>query len=135
MTVENEKRETVTLLLGITVIVLVVALIFGVYLYSIERAPKLVKVYLEEVDVRPLFSDPYVQVNSVVINTGSLAAYDCKLHVVLYQGNVVSKEAYILLGDNGMISGKNWTIVDEKVYYDGGALARISVTPEWSPHS
>ena len=81
------------------------------------KAPDLIKLNLEETDVR--FGTPYLYVRSIVVNVGSDTANDCKLHVILYQGSVVANETDIILGS---IPGRNWVAVDEKVSYTGSSL-------------
>ena len=95
------------------------------------KAPQLVKIHLEETDNRIWVSiePPYFHLRSIVVNLGSNTAYDCKLHVVLYHGAVITKETDILLGS---ISGKNWKSIDERIYYTGSALTDCTVMPEWS---
>ena len=90
-------------------------------------APQLIKINLEETDVRS--GTPYLRVRCVVVNVGSDTANNCKLHVILYQGSTIAKETDIILGS---ITGKNWTRVDQQVFYTGSALTDRSVTPTWT---
>ena len=91
------------------------------------RAPDLVT-RLGMGDERPWFQTPYFHVSGEVWNVGTNTAYNCKLHVVLYQGFVVAEDTYINLGT---ISGRTYTSVDSKIYYEGSALTGRSITPEW----
>ena len=97
--------------------------------YQALKYSQVIKINLEETDVRPYNGTPYLHVRSIVVNFGNDNAIDCRLHVILYQGRVVAKETDIILGS---ISGRNWVAVDEKVYYIGGPLSNFSVTPTWT---
>ena len=88
----------------------------------------LVKVNLLGTDNRPWFQTPYLHVEGCIVNAGTYTAYNCKLHVILYQGEVVAEDTYINLGT---ISGENWKVVDSEVYYEGEELTHYSITPEW----
>ena len=92
------------------------------------KSAKLIKVNLVGTDNRPLFQTPYLRVTGEVVNVGTYTAYNCKLHVILYQGEVVAEDTYINLGT---ISGEGWTSVDSKVYYEGESLTAYSITPDW----
>ncbi len=91
------------------------------------RAPDLVT-RLGMSDQRPFLQTPYFHVSGEVWNVGTDAATNCKLHVIIYQGAVVTEDTYINLGT---IPGRDYTSVDSKVYYEGSALTDWSVTPEW----
>ena len=93
------------------------------------KAPNLIKINLEETDNRPWLQTPYLRVRCVVVNLGNNTAYNCKLHVILYQGSVIAKDTYIILGS---IDGKNWITGTYDVQYSGSALTRWSVMPEWT---
>lgn len=92
------------------------------------KKAKLTKVQLLGTDKRPWFQTPYLQITGCVVNVGTDTAYNCKLHVILYQGEVTAEDTYINLGT---ISGEGWKGVDSKVYYEGEALTAYSITPEW----
>lgn len=92
------------------------------------KSANLVKVNLVGTDNRPLFQTPYCRIKGCVVNVGTDTAYNCKLHIILYQGEVVAEDTYINLGT---ISGEGWRLVDSKVYYEGEALTHSSITPEW----
>ncbi|MBA7470395.1 hypothetical protein ES707_05680 [subsurface metagenome] len=91
------------------------------------KAPKLVT-RLGSSDQRPWLQTPYFHVSGEVWNVGTNTATNCKLRVVLYQGFVVAEDTYINLGT---ISGRTYTSVDSKIYYEGSALTGRSITPEW----
>jgi hypothetical protein len=94
------------------------------------RTPKLVKVNFGASDEKPWLSADYLRIYGVVLNVGSDAARNCKLHVVLYQsGGVVAKDTYI---DLGTINGEGWTNVNTNVYYEGSALTSWTITPQWT---
>ena len=90
------------------------------------KAAKLVKVNLLANDNRPWFVTPYLHVYGEVCNVGTNTAYNCKLHVVAYQGAVVAIDTYISLGS---INGESWTSVASNVYYSGAALTSWTITP------
>ena len=94
---------------------------------NLEKA-KLIKVELSGTDNRPWFQTPYLHVTGGIANVGTDTAYNCRLHVILYQGAVVAEDTYINLGT---ISGEGWQGVDSRVYYEGEALTMWSLTPEW----
>ena len=93
------------------------------------EASKLIRVNLEETDVRPWLGTPYLHLRSVVVNVGSNTAYNCKLHVVLYQGATIAKDTYVLLGS---ILGEEGVISTNDVQYVGSALTGWTVTLEWT---
>jgi len=92
------------------------------------KKAKLTKVQLLGTDKRPWLQTPYLQITGCVVNVGTDTAYNCKLHVILYQGEVTAEDTYINLGT---ISGEGWKGVDSKVYYEGEALTAYSITPKW----
>ena len=92
------------------------------------KSEKLIMVNLDGTDNRPLLGTPYLHVTGEVVNVGTYTAYNCKLHVVLYQGEVVAEDTYINLGT---INGEGWKTVDSQIYYEGEELTAYSVTPEW----
>ena len=79
-------------------------------------------------DQRPLLQTPYFHVSGEVWNVGTNTAYNCRLHVVLYQESVVAEDTYINLGT---ISGEDFTSVDSKVYYEGSSITGYTLSPEW----
>ena len=94
---------------------------------NVLKAPYLVT-RLGMGDERPWFQTPYFHVSGEVWNVGTNTATNCKLHVILYQGSVVAEDTYINLGT---ISGRTYTSVDSKIYYEGSALTNWNITPEW----
>jgi len=93
------------------------------------KAPKLSVLSVYSGDVRPWLGTPYLHVYGEVWNVGSDTAYNCRLHVILYQGSVVAEDTYVNLGT---ISGENKKSVDANIYYNGDALTSWSITPEWT---
>jgi hypothetical protein len=94
------------------------------------KVPKLSVLSLYSGDVRPWSGTPYLHVYGEIWNVGSDTAYNCRLHVILYQGSVVAKDTYV---DIGTIFGENKNSVDAKIYYDGDALTSWTpITPEWT---
>ena len=82
-------------------------------------APKLSTLNLKLSDERPWLSDPYLLVSGEVWNVGNRTAYNCKIHVTLYQGSVTAKETDVYIGT---IAGENKASVNQKVYYQGSQL-------------
>lgn len=99
------------------------------YWHNYLEAPKLSTLSLYEDDVRPLVGTPYLHVYGEVWNIRTDTAYNCKLHVVAYQGAVTATDTYV---DLDTIYGENKKSVDSKVYYSGSALTSWSITPEWT---
>lgn len=93
------------------------------------KAPKLSVLSVYSGDVRPWSGTPYLHVYGEIWNVGSDTAYNCRLHVILYQGSVVAKDTYVNLGT---IFGENKKSVDANIYYNGDALTNRSITPEWT---
>lgn len=91
-------------------------------------APKLISANLGGFDKRPFFQTPRLQITGYIFNIGNQTAKDCKLHVVLYQGNIIVQDTYIKLGN---IAGETGISIDEEVFYDGEGLTDFIITPEW----
>jgi len=91
------------------------------------KAPKLMT-RLGANDVRPLFSASYMEISGTVWNVGTNTAYDCRIHIVLYQGSTVAKATYI---DLGSIDGETWKDVTEKIYYEGSAITNWEMDIEY----
>ena len=73
----------------------------------------------------------YLQITGEVWNLGHETAYYCKLHVILYEGDIIAKEEYVQLGDNvGMIAEQRYDRVDAKVYYEGAHVTGWEILPE-----
>jgi len=66
-------------------------------------------------------------VSGEVWNVGKVPAYNCTLHVVLYQGATVANDTYSMLGT---IKPGSFVDVSANVYYEGEALTSWNVTPE-----
>ena len=92
------------------------------------KAPKLIHVNIIGTNNRPLFQTPYLEITGEVVNVGTNTAYNSKIHVVLYQGEVVAEDTYINLGT---IVGEGYETVDSKIYYTGETLTGWSMTTEW----
>lgn len=71
---------------------------------------------------------PRLYIQGEVWNVGDKVAYNCSLHVVLYQGSAVANETRIELGNM-----KPWTYVkvDRNIYYEGARLTNWTITPQW----
>lgn len=93
------------------------------------KAPKLSTLSLHYADDRPWLGTPHLHVYGEVWNVGTDTAYNCKLHVMAYQGSVKAIDTYVHLGT---ISGENRKSVDENVYYSGEALTSWIAIPEWT---
>ena len=90
------------------------------------RAPKLVTA-LSVTDQRPWFQTPYVQISGEVWNVGSDTAYNCRLHIILYQGSAIAEDTYISLST---INGESHRNVDTQIFYVGSELTDIDIIPE-----
>ena len=66
-------------------------------------------------------------VSGEVWNVGQVPAYNCRLHVVLFQGATVANDTYVVLGT---IEPGSFVDVSADVYYVGDALTSWNVTPE-----
>ena len=66
-------------------------------------------------------------ISGEVWNVGTSAARNCKLHVTLYQGVTIAKDAFIELGT---IDVGSYVDVASDVYYTGNALTNWTLTPE-----
>ncbi len=68
-------------------------------------------------------------ISGEVWNVGTGPARNCRLHVTLYQGNIIANETYIELGT---IAAGYYKDVSENIYYDGTALTNWTINPEFS---
>jgi regulator of replication initiation timing len=68
-------------------------------------------------------------ISGEVWNIGTGAAKDCKLHVTIYQGEIVANETYVELGT---INAGSYTDVAANIYYTGEALTNWTITPEYA---
>jgi hypothetical protein len=66
-------------------------------------------------------------VSGEIWNVGKLPAYNCTLHVVLFQGATVANDTYVPLGT---IKAGSFVDVSANVYYEGAALTSWNVNPE-----
>jgi hypothetical protein len=67
-----------------------------------------------------------------VTNVGNGTAYDAKLHIKLYQAQVLTYEVYFTLGNLESGSTVN---VDENIVYTGEALSSWEILPEYALNS
>lgn len=79
-------------------------------------------------DNRPFLGDKSLFIEGSIWNVGTNPAHNCRLHVVLYQGQTIAEDTYITLGT---INGQSYTDISENVYYDGEALSDYTIDPEW----
>jgi hypothetical protein len=93
------------------------------------EAPNLIRINLGESDNRPWLGTPYLHIQSAITNVGTNTAFNCKLHVVLYQGATIAKDTYVLLGT---ISGRAGISTTNDVQYSGSALTGWTITPQWT---
>lgn len=68
-------------------------------------------------------------ISGEVWNVGTGPARNCKLHVTLYQGNIIANETYIELGT---IAAGYYKDVSSNIYYNGSALTNWTINPEFS---
>lgn len=71
---------------------------------------------------------PRLYIQGEVWNVGDKEAYNCSLHVILYQGSVVANETLIELGN---IKPWCYVKVDRNIYYEGERLTNWTITPQW----
>ena len=139
------KGNKLKIVLAVVSILLIVSLIVNGYLiiqqYGITdggsealqneidglKASKLVT-RLGATDNRPLLGTKNLFVQGSIWNVGTNSAQNCRLHVVMYQGQTVAEDTYINLGT---INGESYTEISENVYYEGSALTDWNITPEW----
>lgn len=94
------------------------------------RAPKLIPLNLQLEDVHSVTW--HLHIWGTIVNVGTDTAYNCKIHVITYQGGVELHNTYIKLG-TGTIAGESWTWVDENLYYTGGGpLTGWTYALEWT---
>ena len=74
-------------------------------------------------------SDIRLYISGEVFNAGTDVAYNCRLHVTLYRGTTVVKDAYIELGTINPGTFKN---VASNIYYTGVALSNWTIIPEYT---
>ena len=95
-----------------------------------EEGPKLVT-RLGANDMRFTYQgqDFRLYVSGEVWNVGTSTAHNCRLHVTLYVGTVVAKEAYFELGT---INAGSFVDVASNVYYAyPNALTNWTIVPEY----
>ena len=92
------------------------------------KSAKLIMVNFHGTNERPLFQTPYFRITGEVVNVGTYTAYNCKLYVILYQGQVVAEDTYINLGT---INGEGSVTVNSIIYYTGVEIYTWSKTIEW----
>ncbi|MFB3889133.1 MAG: hypothetical protein ACE14S_06550 [Candidatus Bathyarchaeia archaeon] len=102
---------------------------------SQHGAPKIVT-RLGATDVRstPAAGHPWsgvirFYVSGEVWNVGTGVARDCRLHVTIYQGEVVANDTYIGLGT---IDAGSYADVAANIYYTGDALTNWTIIPEYT---
>lgn len=93
--------------------------------YNALKAPKLsaLSIYSEDVT-----SESHLHVTGELWNVGTDTAYECRLRVQAYQGDVIAINTYISIGT---IEGENRRILDYRVGYSGSPLTRWTMTPQW----
>jgi hypothetical protein len=100
---------------------------------SRANSPKLVsRLGVKDVRASPYPNHPWsgrirFYVSGEVWNVGQIPAYNCTLHVVLYQGATVANDTHVMLGT---IKPGSFVDVSANVYYEGEVLTSWSVTPE-----
>ncbi len=66
-------------------------------------------------------------VSGEVWNAGQISAYNCTLHIVLYQGTTVANDTHVMLGT---IEPGSFVDVSTNVYYAGEVLTTWNIDPE-----
>ncbi len=99
---------------------------------SAVTAPKLVTLDLTTEDdwsTLPFTSSTF-HVSGYIVNAGSNAAYNPKIHVVAYKlPDVKAIDDYATLDT---IDGESWTTFSSTFVYSGGPLFNWTVTPQWT---
>ena len=91
---------------------------------SRANSPELVsRLGVKDVRASPYANHPWsgrirFYVSGEVWNVGKVPAYNCKLHVVLYQGATMANDTYVMLGT---IKPGSFVNVSANVYYEGEA--------------
>jgi hypothetical protein len=102
-------------------------------LQSRAKSPELVsRLGARDVRASPYANHPWsgrirFYVSGEVWNVGQIPAYNCTLHVVLYQGATVANDTHVMLAT---IKPGSFVDVSANVNYEGEALTSWSVTPE-----
>ncbi len=80
-------------------------------------------------DIRYNYSGQEIRlyISGEVWNVGAVAAQNCRLHVMLYQEDVVANDTYIELGT---IEAGSYVDVARNIYYSGTALTNWRIIPE-----
>lgn len=100
---------------------------------SMAGSPRLVsRLGAKDVRASPYANHPWsgrirFYVSGEVWNVGQVSAYNCTLHVVLFQGATVANDTYVMLGT---IKPGSFVEVSTNVYYEGDALTSWNITPE-----
>jgi regulator of replication initiation timing len=68
-------------------------------------------------------------ISGEVWNIGTGSARDCRLHVMLYQGETVANDTYVELGT---INAGTYVDVAEDIYYFGETLTNWTIIPEYT---
>jgi hypothetical protein len=97
------------------------------------KSPELVsRLGVKDVRASPYANHPWsgrirFYVSGEVWNVGKVPAYNCRLHIVLFQGATVANDTYVTLE---AIKPGSFVDVSANVYYEGEALTSWNVTPE-----
>jgi cell division protein FtsL len=67
-------------------------------------------------------------ISGEIWNVGTAPAYNCRLHVTLYQGDIVANDTHIELGT---IAAGSWKDVAANIYYEGVALTNWTIISEF----
>ena len=99
-----------------------------------EGYPKIVT-RLGATDVRssPAAGHPWsgvirLYISGEVWNMGTGSARDCRLHVTLYQGEIVANDTYV---EMGTINAGTWVDVAANIRYFGEALTNWTIVPQY----
>jgi TolA-binding protein len=101
----------------------------------LKGAPKIVtKLGATDVRSTPAEGHPWsgvirFYISGEVWNIGTGAANECRLHVTLYQGNIVANDTYIEIG---AIDAGTYSQVAANIYYNGVALTDWTIIPQYA---
>lgn len=94
-----------------------------------QRKPATLVTRLGARDMRYNYSGQEIRlyISGEVWNVGQIEAKNCRLHVTLYQGEIVAKDTYIILGN---LKPGSYVDVAENIYYSGNALTEWKIVPQ-----
>jgi hypothetical protein len=140
MSAKKQVSVNVAIALGVVVVamIIVLAAVFvsptTFNLNKAKRNPYLVNIGIGGQDLGPQTpNNPSLHLTGYIVNTGDMAAYNVKLHVVASNVNGAKIiDSYVPIG-SGTISGQDFVQVDESISYTGPyiAVGTMTIAPYW----